>query len=118
MVWRSEMPPSCATGACRTAPTDRIAACGGLMIAVKLLTANMPRLETVNVPPDSSGGVIEPSRTRAASARASRAISPSAFRSASNTVGTTSVPPCSPSPSVATATPTLTRPCTARRPSR
>ena len=29
------------------------------MIAVKALTPNMPRLETVNVPPPSSGGVID-----------------------------------------------------------
>ena len=79
------------------------------MIALKLRTPNMPRLDTVNVPPDSSGGVIEPSRTRAASARASREISPSALRSASNTVGTISAPPCCCSPSVATATPTFTR---------
>ena len=62
------------------------------MIAVKLATPYMPRLDTVNVPPPSSGGVIVPSRTRAASARVSRAISPSDFSSASNTVGTTSAP--------------------------
>ena len=43
------------------------------------VTPNMPRLETVNVPPPSSGGVIVPSRTRSASARVSRAISPSDF---------------------------------------
>ena len=73
-----------------TAPTARIAACGGLMTASKLSIPNMPRFETVNVPPESSGGVIGPSRTRSASARASRAISPSGLRSASNTVGTTS----------------------------
>jgi len=88
------------------------------MIAVKLLTPNMPRLDTVNVPPESSGGVIEPSRTRPASARASRAISPSALRSASNTVATISVPPRGPCPSVATATPTFTRECSCTRPSR
>ena len=101
-----------------TEPTDRIAACGGLMIAVKLLTPNMPRLETVNVPPPSSGGVIEPSRTRVARARVSRAISPSDLRSASNTVGTISAPPVGSSESVATATPTLTRECSCSRPSR
>ena len=54
-------------------------ACGGLMIAVKLATPYMPRFDTVNVPPPSSGGVIVASRTRAASERVSRAISPSAF---------------------------------------
>ena len=35
---------------------------------------NMPRLETVKVPPESSGGVTVPSRTRWASARVSEAI--------------------------------------------
>ena len=54
------------------------------------LTPNMPRFDTVKVPPPSSGGVIAPARTRSASARVSRAISPSDFSSASNTVGTTS----------------------------
>ena len=34
----------------------------------------MPRFETVKVPPESSGGVIVPSRTRCASARVSVAI--------------------------------------------
>ena len=89
-----------------------IAACGGLMIAVNELIPNMPRFETVKVPPPSSGGVIVPARTRSASARVSRAISPSAFVSASNTVGTTSAS------SAATATPTFTRECSGTRPSR
>jgi hypothetical protein len=31
--------------------TATIAACGGLMIALKLSTPNMPMLETVKVPP-------------------------------------------------------------------
>ena len=57
----------------------------------------------VKVPPDSSGGVIAPARTRSASARVSPAIARSDFESASNTVGTTSAS-CA-----ATATPTLTR---------
>ena len=39
----------------------------------------MPRLETVNVPLESSGGVIAPARTRSATARDSRAIWPSDF---------------------------------------
>ena len=45
------------------------------MTAEKLVTPNIPRLDTVKVPPDSSGGVIVPSRTRAASARVSVAMS-------------------------------------------
>ena len=32
-------------------PTARIHDCGGLMIALKFLTPNIPRLETENVPP-------------------------------------------------------------------
>ena len=43
-----------------SAPTDRIDACGGLMIAVKRSIPYIPRLDTVIVPPESSGGVIEP----------------------------------------------------------
>ncbi len=54
------------------------------------MTPNMPRLETVKVPPESSGGVIVPSRTLPARARASVAISRRPLRSASKTVGTTS----------------------------
>ena len=63
----------------------------------------MPRLETVKVPPESSGGVIVCSRTRAASARDSVAIWRRPLRSASKTVGTTSAS------RAATAIPTLTR---------
>ena len=62
----------------------------------------MPRFETVKVPPESSGGVIWPSRTRWASALVSAEIWRRPFRSASKTVGTTSAS-CA-----ATATPTLT----------
>ena len=64
---------------------------------------NIPRLETVKVPPESSGGVTEPSRTLAATARVSAAICRRPFLSASKIVGTTSAS------SAATATPTLTR---------
>ena len=71
----------------------------------------MPRFDTVNVPPESSGGVIEPSLTFPASVRASVAISRSPFLSASKTVGTTSAS-CA-----ATATPTLTREYSSKRPS-
>ena len=71
-------------------PTVRIAACGGLMIAVNCSMPNMPRFETVKVPPESSGGVTVLSLTLPITARASRAIWPSDFWSASKTVGTTS----------------------------
>jgi len=43
-------------GCCWRVPTARIAACGGLMTAVKLVIAYMPRFETVKVAPESSGG--------------------------------------------------------------
>ena len=74
-----------------------------LITAWKLETPYIPRLETVNVPPESSGGVIEPSRTLPASARVSAEIRRRPFGSASKTVGTTSAS------WAATATPTLTR---------
>ena len=85
------------------APTARIPACGVLITAAKFSIPNMPRLETVKVPPESSGGVICPSRTRAARARVSEAIWRRPLVSASKTVGTTRAS-CA-----ATATPTLTR---------
>jgi hypothetical protein len=112
IVLRATTSPARTTARGPSAPTDRIPAWGGLMMAVKLRMPYMPRLDTVNVPPPSSGGVISPERTRAASVRASRAISPRDFSSASNTVGTTSAP------SAATATPTFTREYTCTRPSR
>ena len=62
-------------GAARIAPTARIADWGGLMTAEKLSIPNIPRFETVNVAPDSSAGVIEPSRALATRVRATRAIS-------------------------------------------
>ena len=92
-----------ATARSAIAPTARIAACGGLITAAKLSIPNIPRLETVKVAPESSGGVIEPSRTRSASARESAAIWRRPLRSASKTVGTTSAS------RAATAIPTLTR---------
>ena len=109
---RAVISPSCTTACGFIAPTARIAAWGGLITAMKWSIPNMPRLDTVNVPLESSGGVILPARTRSASARDSRAICPSDLRSASNTVGTTraSWP--------ATATPTFTREYSSNLPSR
>ena len=45
------IPTSSATTRGATRPTARIAHCGGLMIATKLSTPSMPRLDTVKVPP-------------------------------------------------------------------
>ena len=104
MVSRATIrPPSSTTGRLRSDPTASSAACGGLITAVKRSIPYMPRFDTVNVPPDSSGGVIFWSRTFEASVCTVREISPSDFLSASNTVGTTSAS------FAATATPTLTR---------
>jgi len=87
-------------------------ACGGLITAEKLSIPYIPRLDTVNVPPDSSPGEIDPFRTRSARARALRAISPRDSRSASNTVGTTRAS------LAATAMPTLIRSYVSTLPSR
>src|SRR3954468_14155652 len=97
------LPPSSTTAFFLRAPTASSAACGGLITALKRSIPYMPRFETVNVPPDSSGGVILLSRTLVASDWTVREISPSDFLSASNTVGTTSAS------LAATATPTFTR---------
>ncbi len=47
---------------------------GGSITAMKSSIPNMPRFDTVNVPPDSSGAVTVPVRTRPARARVSAAI--------------------------------------------
>src|SRR3954447_23730365 len=104
-------PPSSTTALLRSDPTASSAACGGLITAVKLSIPYMPRFETVNVPPDSSGGVICASRTFVASACTVREISPSDFLSASKTVGTTSASLAAP------ATPTFTREYSSNLPS-
>ena len=48
--------PSRTTGRSTIDPTARIAAWGGLITAEKLVMPYIPRFETVNVPPESSGG--------------------------------------------------------------
>src|SRR6185295_7901417 len=70
-IWSRAMslPLSSTAGFFSSFPTVRIAAWGGLMIAVNCSMPNMPRFETVNVAPDSSGGVTDLSRTFSASAR-------------------------------------------------
>src|SRR6478735_8344520 len=67
--WAVVIWPSRTTGRSAIAPTARIAACGGLITAEKPSIPYIPRLETVNVAPESSGGVICPPRTRCASHR-------------------------------------------------
>jgi hypothetical protein len=70
---------------------------------VNVVTPYIPRFVIENVAPESSGGLILPSRTFSASPRDSAAIWPRPLRSASKIVGTMSVP------SPATATPMLIR---------
>ncbi len=82
------------------------------MTGVICVIPYIPRFETVNVAPDSSGGVMVWSRTRWARRRASAAISRSGRLSASGIVGTTSAP------GAATAIPTLTWGCSSNWPSR
>ena len=61
---RRRRPPS--RPRCRSAaPTARMVACGGLMIAENSMTPCMPRLEIVVVPPLYSSGWSAPSRARA-----------------------------------------------------
>lgn len=68
-------------------PTARMQDCGGLMIALKWVTLNMPRLETVKVPPWNSCGCNFPSRALAASAFTSCEIDSMPLRSALKTIG-------------------------------
>ena len=83
MPLRTTSSPSRTTGLGSILPTARIADCGGLMTAVNVVTPYMPRFVIENVAPDSSGGLILPSRTFSASARDSLAICPRPLRSAS-----------------------------------
>ena len=84
------MPPSTTTGVSFTAPTARIATCGGLSTATNCSTPNMPRFEIVNVPPWRSCSASLPSRARPTRSARARAISWIVRRSASRITGTTS----------------------------
>src|ERR1035437_10357807 len=73
--------PLATTGRFNAAPTARISACGGLMIAAKLSVPNMPRFVTVNVPPSSSTccrspDLARPTRSLVAATTADRVIWP------------------------------------------
>lgn len=52
---------------CLPSPTARMAPCGGLMTALNSLMPNMPRFDTLTVPPWNSSGFSLPSRARDAS---------------------------------------------------
>ena len=82
-----------------------MAASGGLITAVNWSIPNIPRFDTVKVPPVTSPAASLPARARPISSLASRATWVRVFRSASRTTGTTSPP------STATAIPTCTRRC-------
>lgn len=68
-------------------PTARMQDCGGLMIALKCVTSNIPKLETVKVPPWNSCGCNFPSRALAASDFTSFEIDSIPLRSALKTIG-------------------------------
>lgn len=61
--------------------------CGGLMMAAKCVTSNIPRFETVKVPPWNSCGCNFPSRALAARDLTSVEISSIPLRSALKTIG-------------------------------
>src|SRR5271166_4558542 len=79
---RTTICPSTATTRSTIFATARIAACGGVMMAVNASTSNIPRLLTVNVPSLMSAGRNFPPRARSESSRRCVAISPSAVLSA------------------------------------
>jgi len=70
--------PSTGTTRSAMAPTARMAACGGTMIAVKASTSNMPRLLIVKVAPATSAGCSRPARARSARSRLRTAMSATA----------------------------------------
>ena len=69
------------------APTARIAACGGLMIAANSDTPNMPMLEIEKPPPWNSSGFSLPARARPARSFISRLIVARPFWSAWRMIG-------------------------------
>ena len=76
------------TGRSIVRPTARMPGSGGLMIASNEVTPNMPRFETVNVPPSISCWRTLPLRARATMSLVAAAISVSVMRSASRSTGT------------------------------
>jgi hypothetical protein len=83
-------PAAVATRSAATAPTARTAASGGLITTVHWSMPNIPRFDTVKVPPVSSPAASLPSRARPTSSRATRASRVRALVSASWITGTTS----------------------------
>ena len=92
------------TGCSIAAPQARIALLGGLMMAVKLSTPNMPRFEMVKVAPDISSMERPLVRAFSPSARTSPEICRRLFRLASLTTPTTRPPPFSSGSAIATPT--------------
>src|SRR6266550_4697428 len=105
--------PSSTTGTSLIAPTARIAASGGLMIAVNSSTPYMPRFEIENVAPLRSPSAGRPDRARSMTWRDSIEIWTRSLMSASWTTGTSR-----PIPWLgATARPMLTERLRLKRPS-
>ena len=74
MRWPTTIRSSCTTGFFTVAPTARMAALGGLMMAVNRSTPIMPRLEMQNVPPVNCSGLSFLALASPASSRASTLI--------------------------------------------
>jgi len=68
-------------------PTAKMQDCGGLMTALKLLMPNMPKLETVKVPPWNSWGCSLLLRAFCARLLTSKLMLDKPFLSALNTIG-------------------------------
>src|SRR5579864_6252504 len=88
MTLPGTMRPPSTTGTSLIAPTARIAASGGLMIATNSSTPYMPRLEIEKVAPLRSPSLGRPDRARSMTCRDSIEIWTRSFRSASCTTGT------------------------------
>src|SRR5712691_10406709 len=99
------MRPASTTATSLIAPTARIAASGGLMMAVNSSTPYMPRFEIEKVAPLRSPSAGRPDRARSMTWRDSIEIWIRSFKSASCTTGTRRPMPCD----GATASPMLMR---------
>src|SRR6266849_2979273 len=86
--------PASTTGTSLIAPTARIAASGGLMMATNSSTPYMPRFEIENVAPLRSPSAGRPERARSITCRDSIEIWMRSFMSASCTTGTRRPIPC------------------------
>ncbi len=79
--------PAFTTGRCSPAPTARMPACGGLMIAAKCVTPYIPMFEIEKPPPWNSSGFSLPALARAPRSFISAEMAARPLRSAWRTMG-------------------------------